>query len=356
MASKGVAGRSPKGVGGASGEGAAAGRTPVTPERIMQQVAGPWGGVMLATAVKSGLFTLIEEGVATVGAIAERAGISRRGAQVLLDGMAAAGLVVRQDGAYRNAPDASTFLVQNKPTYMGELPVIEVLDELPQLARFPEAVRTGDPLETGGLPSAEFFSRLVPAIAPLAFLPASLAAQELGVADAGPLEALDVGGGSGAWTVVLGKLNPQIRVTQIDLPAVNRVARELVAREGIGDRFYVVDGDFHVQDLGWSRYDLAIYSNIAHMLGPAQNYAVFEKIRRALKPTGTLVVADFVLEDDRRAHPIALLFQANMLMKTAEGACWRKADYTSWLGDAGFGEPRFVSTPGPVTLIFAKPR
>jgi hypothetical protein len=134
------------------------------------------------------------------------------------------------------------------------------------------------------------------------------------------------------------------------------VARDLVSRAGVGDRFYAIDGDFHVEDLGWNRYDLAIYSNIAHMVGPGQNLAAFDKIRRALKRTGTLVIADFVLEDDRSGHPIALLFQANMLVRTEEGACWRKADYRTWLGDAGFGEVRYVPTPGPVTLIFAKPR
>jgi SAM-dependent methyltransferase len=156
--------------------------------------------------------------------------------------------------------------------------------------------------------------------------------------------------------VVLGRLNPQLTVTQIDSPEVNRVARELVSRAGVGDRFQTVDGDILTDDFGWSRYDVAVYSHIAHMLGPAQNLAVFEKIRRALKPTGTLVIADFVLEDDRSGNPFALLFQANMLVKTKEGACWRRADYRTWLGDAGFGEVSFVPTPGPVSLILAQPR
>jgi SAM-dependent methyltransferase len=353
---KGVAAGSARGAKTESDAGVAAGSTPITPERIMQHLAGVWGGVMLATAAKVGLFTLVEEGVASAGRIAERAGISRRGAQALLDGMVALGLVVREDGAYHNAPDAATFLVQNKPTYLGELPVIEGLEALPALARFPEVVRTGAPVELTAPQQEDFFARLVPAIAPLSFMPASLAAQELGVADAGPLEVLDVGGGSGAWAMVFGRLNRQVKVTQIDLAPVNRVARELVARAGIGDQFLVVNGDFHVEELGWNRFDVAILSNIAHLLGPGENLAVFEKIRRALKPTGTLVIADFVLEDDRSAHPFALLFAANMLAKTAEGACWRKADYGTWLGDAGFGEVRFVRTPGPVTLIFARPR
>jgi SAM-dependent methyltransferase len=327
----------------------------VTPERIMQTIAGAWGAAMLGTAAKVDLFTLVEEGVATASGIAERAGISRRGAQALLDGMAALGFLVRQDGTYRNAPDAAKFLVQGQVS-MRQLPVLEAIEALPALAHLPEVVRTGKPLAGEGPAPDDFFPRLVPAIAPLSQLPAAVAIAELGVATAGPLEVLDVGGGSGAWTVALGRANPRVKVTQIDLAAVNRVARELVSRAGQGDRFYAIDGDFHVEDLGWSRYDLAIYSHIAHMLGPGQNLAAFQKIHRALKPTGTLCVADFVLEDDRTGHPLAALFQANMLVRTEEGQCWRQADYKAWLGDAGFGEIRFVPTPGPVTLILATPR
>jgi SAM-dependent methyltransferase len=334
----------------------AEGTVPVTPERIMQTISGVWGGVMLGTAAKFDLFTLVEEGLGTASGIADRAGISRRGAQALLDGMVAVGLLVRQDGICRNAPDASKFLVRNQPTSMGQLPVLEALEALPALARLPDVVRSGVPIEAEGPPPEEFFSRLVPAIAPLSFMPATLAAQELGVAAAGRLEVLDVGGGSGAWATVLGRLNPQVRVTQIDTPAVNRVARELASRAGMGDRFYAVDGDFHVDDLGWSQYDIAICSHVAHMLGPAQNLSVFERIRRALKPTGTLVIADFVLEDDRSGPAMGLLFQANMLVRNKEGACWRKADYRTWLGDAGFGEVRIVPTPGPVSLILARLR
>src|SRR4029077_12947014 len=95
------------------------------------------------------------------------------------------------------------------------------------------------------------------------------------------------------------------------------------------------DGDLHKSDFGTSRYDYAIYSHIAHQEAPADNIAIFRKLRKAVKPGGTLVVNDFVLNDDRTGHPFAMMFSAQMLVVTKEGSAYRQGGYLSWVvGDA----------------------
>jgi hypothetical protein len=42
-----------------------------------------------------------------------------------------------------------------------------------------------------------------------------------------------------------------------------------------------------------------------------------------------------------------------MLLKSKKGGTWRRADYQTWLAEAGFDDISFHPTPSPTTLIFA---
>ena len=127
-----------------------------------------------------------------------------------------------------------------------------------------------------------------------------------------------------------------------------------MSSRAVGDRFSTADGSLHDVDFGNDEHDFAVYSHVAHGESPAGNLDAFRKLRTALKPGGTLVIADFILDDDRTAPPFVLMFQCNMLKANRQGGCWRKQDYRSWLDSAGF---RDISTellaPIPLTLIYA---
>jgi ubiquinone/menaquinone biosynthesis C-methylase UbiE len=229
-------------------------------------------------------------------------------------------------------------------------------DELRDWAKLGDAVKTGQPAATvtTDVPNNEFWEKLVPAIAALSLPVAQMAAERLGIAHAGAIEWLDVGGGSGVWSAVWLQANRQASGYQLDWPAVNAIARNFVGSFGVADRFHTIDGDFHDHDFGQGRYDHAIYAHIAHQETPDDNLAVFRKFRRALKPGGVLVVNDFVLGDDRTGHPFAMLFASQMLLGTKGGFTWRQSDYRSWLAEAGFTSVEIVPTPTPATLVIAR--
>jgi ubiquinone/menaquinone biosynthesis C-methylase UbiE len=326
-----------------------------SPERIMQIATGNWAQSILATSAIHQLFNHLEAGADTPEQVAKAAELSLRGTQALLDGLVGLGLVESQGGIYRNTPEASAFLVEGKPGYLGGFAEV-IFGNVPNRRDLPEVARTGVPVtpEPADLPENPFWEKLVPAIAPLSVPSALAAAEHLGLAKAGPISILDVGGGSGIYSSVWLGLNPQARSTQIDWANVNRIATRLVAEHGVADRFHTVDGDFHTTDFGTDRYDVAVYSHIAHQESPADNKAVFTKFRQALKPGGTLVVNDFVVEDDRSGPAFPLIFHTTMLLQTTQGSTWSRSDYRSWLTAAGFTDVQFHPTPSPATLVFAR--
>ena len=326
-----------------------------TPDKVMQLVTGGWATSILGAAARHGLFTALEGAPDRADGVARKLGISVRGAQALLDGLTGLGLLTVSNGLYQNTPEASAFLVKGKPSYLGAIAEV-FLEDFPTWQRLPEAVKTGRPTAQHTIDVADnpFWHVLVTAIAPLSFPVAQLAANRLGLASAGRVSWLDVGGGSGVWSAVWLGLNATAAAYQLDWPHVNAIGRNFVGSFGVGDRFHTIDGDFHSSDFGDNRYDFAIYSHIAHQESPADNIAIFRKFRRALKPGGTLLVNDFVLNDDRTGHPFAMLFASQMLAVTPEGGTYRQADYRAWLTEAGFTSVEIVPTPTPATVVFAK--
>jgi len=325
-----------------------------TPDRIMRLINGYWATGILGAAASHSLFTHLEAGADTADRLAARAGISERGAQTLLDGLVSLGLVELRDGRYRNAADAAAFLVEGRPASLSSFAQLKLAHA--GMADLPDVVRAGGPLTEVVVEVKDnpHWKGVVTAIAAQSVPVARIAAETLRLAEAGEVSILDVGGGSGIYSAIWLGLNPAARSTQLDWRPINEIARRLLADQGVADRFACIDGDFHSTDFGAARYDVAVYSHIAHQEGPEDNVALFAKLRGALKPGGTLVVNDYVVDDDRSGPPFALLFGSEMLLKSKQGGTWRRADYHAWLTKAGFVDVSFQPTSTPATLVFAR--
>lgn len=326
-----------------------------TPERVLQLANGYWATGILGAAASHSLFTHLEAGAYTADRLAEAAGVSHRGVQALLDGLVSLGLVELRDGRYLNTAEASAYLVEGKPACLSSFAKLK-LTHMGSLSTLPEVVRVGGPVADAAVDVADnpHWEEVVPAIAAQSVPTAMIAAETLRMADAGEISILDIGGGSGIYSAIWLELNPAARSTQLDWGPVNAIARRLVAERGAADRFTCVDGDFHTTDFGTAAHDVAVYSHIAHQEGPEDNVAIFARVRAALKPGGTLVICDYVVDDDRSGPPFPLIFASEMLLKSKRGGTWREADYRAWLAKAGFDDVSFQPTPSPATLVFAR--
>jgi len=326
-----------------------------SPRRIFQISSGHWATALLGAGVVHRIFTHIERGADTLESIASEAAIAPRGALALLDGLVGLGLLTRCGGHYKNTPEASRYLVEGQPESMVGWATMQ-LREMAGWSHLPESVRTGAPAPGHDASASDpemFWRELVTAIVPSTLPVAQIAAARLDLASRGPVEILDMGGGSGVYSMVLLGASPEATATQADFPAVNRIARELLERAGLAERFRTLDGNFHETDLGACGFDLVIFSNIAHAEPPEGNRSLLRRARAALRPGGTVLIADYILADDRSGNPASLMFHANMLLGTPRGAVYREADYRAWLAEAGFSRVELVPTRTSTTLLFA---
>jgi SAM-dependent methyltransferase len=324
------------------------------PDRILRMINGYWSTALIGTAVDHGVFDQLAAAPLTAAELAERAEISERGAQALLDGLVALDLVGRDGDRYANTPEAAEHLVAGTPHSLTKFAALK-RGHMASLTDLSAIVRAGQPIATPVVEVADnpHWEALVVALAAQSVPTALLSAELLGLADAGPISILDVGGGSGIYSRTWLEANPKAVAEQVDWAPINKIARRLLDEQGLADRFTTRDGDFHEVDLGEESHDVAVYSHIAHQESPQSNVELFGRLRRALRPGGVLVVCDYVVDDDRSGPPFALTFASEMLVKSQHGGTWRRRDYQDWLRAAGFDDISFHAAD-PATVVLAR--
>src|ERR1035438_1646756 len=163
---------------------------------------------------------------------------------------------------------------------------------------------------------------------------------------------LDVGGGSGAYSIAFAQANPALRADILDLATVEPIARRHILGAGRANMLNVRPGDLRSGPLG-EGYDLVYVSAICHMLDPGENLDLLRRCREALAVGGRVAIQDFILEADKTSPRFAALFALNMLVGTKAGSSYSEPEDATWLADAGFDEISHVRLPGPTGLMIA---
>ncbi|HPD60596.1 MAG TPA: methyltransferase [Thermodesulfobacteriota bacterium] len=152
---------------------------------------------------------------------------------------------------------------------------------------------------------------------------------------------LDIGGGSGTYSIAFLRNNPSLKGIIFDLKNVIPMAEERIKAEGLSDRLEPVAGDFYHDELPRG-CDLALLSAIIHQNSPEQNRALYRKIFQALLPEGRLLIRDFVMDESRTHPPEGALFAINMLVNTPGGDTYTFQEIKHPLEQAGFMEIKII--------------
>jgi len=146
---------------------------------------------------------------------------------------------------------------------------------------------------------------------------------------------LDVGGGSGSYTIAFLRAHPAGKATLFDLPKVMPQARQRLQQAGVLDRVTLAPGDFYTDALPGGA-DLAWVSAIVHQNSRQQNLQLFQRVFAALSPGGQILIRDFLMEDSRTSPVGGALFAINMLVNTPHGGTFTVTELREDLASAGF--------------------
>ncbi|HXY49955.1 MAG TPA: methyltransferase [Terriglobales bacterium] len=316
------------------------------PDRLDQMIRGYMPSRCLLTALELDVFTAVGDG-ANAEQVGTRIHADARAAGRLLNALVALGLLAKSEDHYRNTPESARFFVQgSKDNHRNGL--LHLANIWHRWSTLTDAVRRGKRIPIDRDQTPEWTRSFIAGMQRNARDRAPLLVETLGAA--GVRRVLDLGGGSGAYSIAFARACPDVRCEILDLPEVVPLTAEYVSQAGVSTQITLRAGDMLLDDFG-SGFDLIILNAICHMFSEEQNQDLFRRARRALAPRGRLVVQDFILNPDKTGPQHAVLFSLNMLVSTVAGDSYSESEYTTWMKAAGFPEVRRIKLPGPSDLM-----
>lgn len=326
------------------------------PKKILRQLWAYGPPLVLEAAVRNHVFDALEHGPRTVAETAEATGASERGLAAIMNALVGLEFLARDDaGRFTLTPESATYLVSSKPAYFGGFLTHIARQLIPGWLNLAESVQTGKPVTAVNDQSdgSAFFEEFANGLFAMNYGSAAAAAEELGVASAtSPVRVLDLASGSGVFGIAIAQRSPEVEVTAVDWPKVLDLTRKTAAQHGMAERFSYIGGDVATADFG-TGFQVATLGHILHSEGAERSRCLLRKTYKALEPGGTVVIGEFLVNDDRRGSTFGLLFDVNMLLFSENGAAFSFEEIRGWLEECGFTNARLVNAPAPSPLIFA---
>lgn len=304
---------------------------------------------VLLTAVELGVFSVLGlEGLGSEEA-AERVGADPRALDRLLNVLTGLGLIRKDGGLFRNTEAAERYLNAESPEFLSGLP--HTNNVFASWATLTAAVRRGSRVRERGERDPAATQAFIEAMHRRARGGAELLAQTLDLS--GARRMLDVGGGSGVYSMAFCRANAGLSAVVLDLPQVTPLTRAYVAGEGLSDRVDTQDGDYHQADFG-NGYDFILFSAVAHINSPDENRALIRRAARALNPGGRVAVQDFLMDEDRVGPLHGAFFALNMLVNTERGDTYTEGEVRGWMEAAGLSGMERLDPGGEAALVVGR--
>lgn len=328
-----------------------------TPEPITQLGSAFMASKALLSAVELGLFTALAAGPLDAEALRQRLGLHPRGARDFFDALVAVGVLQRDDGMYRNTPEAQLFLDRTTPSYLGGILELFSTRVFRSWAGLTDALRTGRPQSEAAAGAEDIYVAMYRDPARLREFLGGMTGRTLpsarAVAERFPWQRyrtfIDIGAAQGALPVQVALAHPHLTGGGFDLPPVGPVFEEYVASFGLADRLHFYPGDFFRDPL--PRADVLVMARILLDWDLEQKRLLLRKAYEALPPGGALIVVEMMIDDERRANTAGLLMSLNMLVARPGGFAFTGTDCRGWMAEAGFRESYVEHLVGPESMV-----
>ncbi len=328
-------------------------RPQIEPMLIIDTARGHEISQVLSTAIDCDIFALCQV-PKTASEVSQSLGTDYDMTKRFLNVLVALQLLIKQEDKYVSTALANTFLVKGEDFYQGNLIKLyasgyvlwmklgQVLKEgikevwRPKISE--EMARVFDPTFTLAMTEYAICGGVQAVAKTVSVFPEFRQAKRL----------LDLGGGTGIYSIALAQLKPDLEVTVFDIPPVLEITKEFTSRYKMEGRVELMGGDFTKEDFG-AGYDIILAShslyNPKEMLLPT-----LEKIYNALNDNGSVILNHWTVNSDGTGHQIIALWDLWLWLMSYEHSLYTKDEYSDLLKGAGFSVPHIVDISIPSYL------
>lgn len=319
----------------------------VTPAKQVEEVHeisavtyGFFASKALFAALELDLFTKIAGGANTVAALAGATGIADNRMRTLVTALKSLGLMSEPEGRLVNAPATARYLVAGAPgdfrdyvRFVNGAFGYESMRHLDQALRgervFPDKGYYEGLIYEAGIGGERFSSAQHTG----SLGPANLAAKRVKLD--GRARLLDVGGGSGAYTLAFLAANPGLSATILDFPQTIETARRYAREAGVAHRVAHLAGNATTTD--WpAGHDVVWISYVCSAVGRDDIGTLARRAFAALPAGGLLLVHDFMVDDAHEGPPFAAWYLLGSIFDNPTAVCLTPGYIEGVLREAGF--------------------
>lgn len=316
-----------------------------------------WGfgkSAILISSFELGIFDLIENGWNNAKSISKKLDYSETGLIFLLDSLYKEGLLKRENNQYLVQNEYKKYLCTESEYYIGHLWKLHKEMNWQLWDNLSSVIKSGKPtLKLFSATQDKNWDVVIPYLNSLA----KCCAEEVSkyIDDnftQKQCTVLDIGCGSGIYSQCLIKDNLLWSGTGVDQGNVLDIAKKQTSSLGLDNRLTFIEGDIFNIDYPKEKYDIVLISNILHGYSNEESRLLLSKAHKALKPSGILLVNEFINDTDTPSL-LPLLFSLQFLM-VGNGGAFSKKDLRSLITSTGFKSLDYVELSGPYNLMSFK--
>lgn len=334
-------------------------KSPTADDRILWDLHQ--SGFPLATLLAAdelGVFQSLAQVPADLLTFARRHGYDERGVRAMLPLLTAMDLLVCHGGVYALSDAARNFLLPDSEYYWG--PVLERFRApapAPTHAMLTNALKGKNELQNAPVSaweSGQVSDEAAVLIAKYMHSHSLAAAVSMARAEIfrGIHRLLDVGAGSGCYSIALSQTHPAIRCVAMDLGSMCRLAKDYIAAAGVSDRVSTAAVNMFREP--WPKgFDGLLFSNVFHDWDLDTCRTLATQAFKSLDRGGYIFVHEALLDDSRNGPLTATAFSMQMFLFT-QGQQFTFHDLAEILQRAGFEAVQSCSTHAYFSLISAR--
>ncbi len=282
------------------------------PDKIVEVMSGYMLSWYIFAARRLRFFERLGERPFSAKELAENVGIGERKAGIILSNLESAGLVTRDNGAYRNSPEADHYLTGKVPDD-DMRPCLRFYEEMscPAWTRFPEAVKTDGPI-FGNLEFTPEQQKIFTEGVESVTTPTARALAE-SYDFSQHRSVLDLGGGRGSYGIWILERHPGVFYTLFEWPQVAKLARERFVGHKLAGKVEIHEGDFFRDPLP-GNHDCVLVANVIHLYTPEENLELLRCIRKGVPDGAKLLLVDYFTGVSSVESPITLRWSGEFMM------------------------------------------
>lgn len=261
-----------------------------------------------------------------------------------LNALVSLGLLQKEGNYYKNTVSAELYLVKGKDTYLGYM--IHHCENLWKYwEHLEESIKSGKPVAFKLSKNSSYKHRLkdyVYAMHNVGLMVAKEITNYLNISHYKNI--LDLGGGSGAFSIVFTKNNPNLKATIFELEDVLKYTKKFIQKTKTKRQIFTISGNCLEDHLKEEEYDLILISNLIHIYEVLTNRKIIKEAYQSLAKSGRVIIHNLVLNNDKDIPKEAALFDLNMLLGTISGKVYAQVEVENWLKETGFKNIESYST------------